>query len=51
MLGTLESELECCSNENVSLENYINDYVNNFFDLDLINRLYNTIDPHPDYKK
>ena len=51
VLGTLESELECCSNENVSLENYINDYVNNFFDLDLINRLYNTIDPHPDYKK
>lgn len=51
VLSTLESELECCSNENVSLENYINDYVNNFFDLDLINRLYNTIDPHPDYKK
>lgn len=23
VLGTLESELECCSNENVSLENYI----------------------------
>lgn len=38
VLSTLESELECCSNENVSLENYINDYVNNFFDLDLINR-------------
>ena len=37
VLVTLESELECCSNENVSLENYINDYVNNFFDLDLIN--------------
>lgn len=30
VLSTLESELECCSNENVSLENYINDYVNNF---------------------
>lgn len=51
VLGTLESELECCSNEKESLENYINEYVNNFFDLDLINRLYNTIDPHPDYKK
>lgn len=50
-LGTLESELECCSNEKESLEKYINEYVNNFFDLDLINRLYNTIDPHPDYKK
>lgn len=43
-LGTLESELECCSNEKESLEKYINEYVNNFFDLDLINRLYNTID-------
>lgn len=35
-LGTLESELECCSNEKESLEKYINEYVNNFFDLDLI---------------
>ena len=25
--------------------------MNNYFELELINRLYNTIDPHPDYKE
>lgn len=37
--------------EIVDLENYLDRYVRNFFQVDLINKLYNQIDPHPDYKK
>lgn len=40
-----------CNDEISSIEKYLDDFVENYFELDLINRLYNTIDPHPDYKK
>ena len=42
---------EAVDKEIVDLENYLDQYVRNFFQVDLINRLYNQIDPHPDYKK
>lgn len=42
---------EAVDKEIVELENYLDKYVRNFFQVDLINRLYNQIDPHPDYKK
>lgn len=37
--------------EKTRLEKYLKDFVNGFFKLDIINKLYNTIDPHPEYKK
>ena len=33
------------------LQTYLEKYVKNFFQLDLINELYNRIDPHPEYKE
>ena len=36
--------------EKERLQSFLEEYVKNFFHLDLINRLYNTIDPHPVYK-
>ena len=33
------------------LQKYLEDFVYGFFQLDIINKLYNTIDPHPEYKK
>ena len=42
---------EAVDKEIVDLENYLDQYVRNFFQVDLINRLYNQIDPHPEYKK
>ncbi|MCE9295061.1 hypothetical protein ACIXKS_23220 [Bacteroides fragilis] len=33
------------------MQKYLEDFVAGFFQLDIINRLYNTIDPHPKYKK
>jgi len=38
-------------NEKERLEKYLGDYVKRYFRLDLINRLYNIIDPHPEYKE
>lgn len=38
-------------NEKERLEKYLGDYVKRYFQLDLINRLYNIIDPHPEYKE
>lgn len=40
-----------CNGEISSIQTYLDDFVESYFELDLINRLYNTIDPHPDYKK
>lgn len=37
--------------EKNNLELYLHDYVSHYFQLDLINYLYNIIDPHPEYKK
>lgn len=33
------------------LKDYLVEFVSSYFQLDLINKLYNTIDPHPNYKK
>lgn len=40
-----------CEKEIRDIEQYLNKFVAGYFELDLINRLYNTIDPHPDYKQ
>ena len=37
--------------ERKDLERYLERFVQNYFQLDLINKLYNTIDPHPEYKE
>ena len=37
--------------ETENLKNYLDEFVQSYFQLDLINFLYNTIDPHPSYKK
>ena len=37
--------------ERIKLQDYLNNFVEKYFQLDLINKLYNTIDPHPEYKK
>ena len=37
--------------ERIKLQNYLNNFVERYFQLNLINKLYNTIDPHPEYKK
>lgn len=42
---------EIVDQEKTRLEKYLKDFVNGFFKLDIINKLYNTIDPHPEYKK
>ena len=46
----LENEMSLIDGEIKSLEDYVDRYVANFFDLNLINRLYKMIDPHPKYK-
>lgn len=33
------------------IQYYLEKFVKSYFELDLINRLYNAIDPHPDYKE
>lgn len=40
-----------CKDEISNIEKYLDDFVENYFQLNLINKLYNTIDPHPDYKE
>lgn len=40
-----------CNDEISSIEKYLDDFVERYFELDIINKLYNTIDPHPDYKE
>lgn len=37
--------------ERARLQKYLEDFVKGFFQLDIINKLYNTIDPHPEYKQ
>lgn len=57
-LGALDNKLNeakqlksLCKNEITKTEDFLSDFVKGFFKLELINRLYNTIDPHPEYKK
>ena len=40
-----------CKAEVEEVETYLKEFVQEYFELDLINQLYNTIDPHPDYKE
>lgn len=63
--GKLQNEISClikrqkelcdykdaCLRETVDIEQYLSKFVKGYFELELINRLYNTIDPHPDYKQ
>lgn len=46
----VENKMNLLDKEIKSLEDYVDKYVDNFFDLDLINQLYKLIDPHPKYK-
>ena len=43
--------IDMCDGEISSIQTYLENFVNSYFELNLINRLYNTIDPHPDYKQ
>lgn len=47
----LKDKLELLNEEKVKLSAYVRNYVDKFFDHALINKLYNTIDPHPKYKE
>lgn len=47
----LKDKLELLNEEKVKLSAYVRNYVHKFFDHALINKLYNTIDPHPKYKE
>lgn len=40
-----------CKKEIEGIELHLEKFVDSYFELDLINRLYNAIDPHPDYKE
>lgn len=46
-----ESLYDEIEQERKDLERYLERFVQNYFQLDLINKLYNTIDPHPEYKE
>lgn len=57
-IADLEKQIERKTNqknevdaETEKLKDFLNDFVQSYFQLDLINKLYNTIDPHPNYKK
>lgn len=40
-----------CKEEIEGIQHHLEKFVESYFELDLINRLYNAIDPHPDYKE
>lgn len=40
-----------CKKEIEGIELHLEKFVDSYFEIDLINRLYNAIDPHPDYKE
>lgn len=46
-----ESEQTAVAEEIQRLQKYLEDYVKNFFQVERIQQLYNTIDPHPEYKE
>lgn len=46
-----EQNKRIVDDERARLQNYLDEFVKEYFQLDLINKLYNTIDPHPEYKK
>ena len=50
-IGRREKQKEEIEEETGKLKTFLDDFVQSYFQLDLINKLYNTIDPHPNYKK
>lgn len=46
-----EKQRDEIEEETGKLKTFLEGFVQSYFQLDLINRLYNTIDPHPNYKK
>lgn len=46
----MSKQMEEIDTETASLKKYLEDFVDSFFQKELINKLYNTIDPHPTYK-
>ena len=57
-ISDLERQISCTKKRMVEvdkeaerLKDYLVEFVSSYFQLDLINKLYNTIDPHPNYKK
>lgn len=51
IIEELDDKLEVLNEEKKRLSIYIRTYIDKFFDKVLINKLYNTIDPHPKYKR
>lgn len=47
----LNKKLDILKREKERLSIYVKTYIDKFFDRTLINKLYNTIDPHPQYKQ
>lgn len=50
IIDELDNKLDVLNKEKERLSTYVKTYIDNFFDKMLINKLYNTIDPHPKYK-
>lgn len=50
-ISRTEKRMADVDKEAERLKNYLVEFVSSYFQLDLINKLYNTIDPHPNYKK
>lgn len=50
-LATSIEDKNAIEKEINDLEKYLTQYVEGFFQVDFINKLYNQIDPHPDYKR
>lgn len=50
-ISRTEKRMADVDKEAERLKNYLVEFVSSYFQLDLINKLYNTIVPHPNYKK
>lgn len=50
-ISRTEKRMADVDKEAERLKDYLVEFVSSYFQLDLINKLYNTIDPHPNYKK
>lgn len=50
-IKNIDNNKTIIDSEKDKLQKYLESFVAGFFQLDIINRLYNTIDPHPEYKK
>ena len=50
-ISRTEKRMTDIDKEAERLKDYLVEFVSSYFQLDLINKLYNTIDPHPNYKK